>query len=105
MKYKKRPAKHKPLLKVYVTKNSDGIVKVWFGKKPVMYTTGFNEIYWQQSSGVNYDIITEQGAYYYSEVLKELFKGIAPNVKCDKPLVFILSAEKQRLTLHKKNNK
>lgn len=94
----------KAKIKVYVTKDGAGIVKVWFGKKPVMHTTGFYGIYWQQqhADGVNHDIITAQGAYYYSEVLKELFKDIAPKVRSDKPLVFTLSAEKQRLTLRKK---
>lgn len=99
MKQNKKHIQHKASLKVYVTKGEDGIVKVCFGEKPVMRTTGFYGCYWEHKNGGHFDIITEQGAYWYSNVLKELFKDIAPKVKYDKPLVFTISAEE------KKNNR
>ena len=56
-------------MKLYITKDFDGIGKAFYGKKPTFNENdgnGFWEIplsEWDDSCG--YDIITVTGAYYY----------------------------------------
>ena len=65
-------------MKLFITKDFDGIGKAFYGKKPTFEENdgnGFWEIplsEWDESCG--YDIITVTGAYYYSSVLTKMLK-------------------------------
>ena len=72
-------------MKLYITKDVDGIAKAFYGKKPTFNKNdgyGFWNIpssEWDESCG--YDIITESGAYYYSNVLTKMLKYVVERQK------------------------
>ena len=72
-------------MKLFITKDFDGIAKAFYGKKPTFNENdgdGFQEIplsEWDDSCG--YDIITVNGASYYSNILTKMLKDIVERQK------------------------
>lgn len=84
-------------LKVYLTKDADGIVKAFYGKRPKLNTNGIHGNFWEiplseWDGTCHFDIISETGAYYFSNVLLKLFGNVIKNLPTDKPTIFTLKA-------------
>ena len=72
-------------MKLYITKDFDGIGKAFYGKKPTFEENG-GDGFWhiplsEQDDSCGYDIITVTGAYYYSNVLTKMLKDIVERQK------------------------
>lgn len=84
-------------LKVYLTKDADGMVKAFYGKRPKLNTHGIHGDFWEiplseWDGTCHFDIISETGAYYFSNVLFKLFGNVIKNLPTDKPTIFTLKA-------------
>jgi len=83
---------------VYITK--DNKIKAFYGKKPKLNMEALNEDYfweipYEERDGENcgYDIISQSGTYYFSDVLLELFNHVGEQIKWnDEPKMYNLTA-------------
>ena len=72
-------------MKLFITKDFDGIGKAFYGKKPTFNENGDDGCWeiplseWDDSCG--FDIITPTGAYYYSHILTKMLKDIVERQK------------------------
>ena len=72
-------------MKLYITKDFDGIGKAFYGKKPTFNENGGDGCWeiplseWDENCG--FDIITPTGAYYYSYVLTKMLKDVVERQK------------------------
>ena len=72
-------------MKLYITKDFDGIGKAFYGKKPTFEENDGNGFWhipyseWDDSCG--YEILTVNSTYYYSYALPKMLKDIVERQK------------------------
>ena len=72
-------------MKLFITKDFDGIGKAFYGKKPTFEENDGNGFWniplseWDENCG--FDIITPTGAYFYSRILTKMLKDIVERQK------------------------
>ena len=78
-------------MKLFITKDFDGIGKAFYGKKPTFNENGGDGSWeiplseWDENCG--FDIITPTRAYYYSYVLTKMLKDVVERQKwTDEPV-------------------
>ena len=72
-------------MKLFITKDFDGIGKAFYGKKPT-FEENDGDGFWhiplsEQDDSCGYDIITVNGASYYSNILTKMLKDIVERQK------------------------
>lgn len=94
-------------MKVYITKDEDGHVKCFYGKKPKLNTNGIHGAFWEiplseWDDTCGYDYISQSGAYYYSIVLLKMFTGIDKIIDyTDEPLEYEIEVFKSNINVDK----